>query len=225
VSGGTGLRERKKERTRRLLAETARRLFAERGFERVSVAEVAREAEVSEATVFNYFPTKEDLVYSGLEAFEDEMLAAVRDRQPGEAILDAFGRFILQPRGFLAARDEDAAAHLLEISRMIAASPALLSRERQILARYADSLTRLIATETDAADDDPRPAVLAAALIGLHSALIDHVRRRLLAGNSDLPQIARSTRAAGRKALTLLAAGFGDYGEKRRSSPSPAQDD
>src|SRR4051812_23242438 len=71
-----GLRERKKEQTRQLIAETARRLFGERGFERVTVAEVARAAEVSEQTVFNYFPTKEDLVYWRLQSFEDELLAA-----------------------------------------------------------------------------------------------------------------------------------------------------
>ena len=57
-----GLRERKKLRTRQLIAETAMRLFVERGFDAVPVAAVARAAEVSEATVFNYFPTKEDLV-------------------------------------------------------------------------------------------------------------------------------------------------------------------
>ena len=76
----TGLRERKKQQTRELLAETARRLFTERGFERVSVAEIARVADVSEKTVFNYFPTKEDLVYWRLESFEDELLATVRSR-------------------------------------------------------------------------------------------------------------------------------------------------
>jgi AcrR family transcriptional regulator len=58
-----GLRERKKQRTRELIAETARELFVERGFERVTVAEIARSSEVSEKTVFNYFPTKEDLVF------------------------------------------------------------------------------------------------------------------------------------------------------------------
>src|ERR671936_377992 len=91
-----GLRERKKQQTRRLIAETARRLFNERGFEQVTVAEIARAAEVSEKTVFNYFPAKEDLVYWRLESFEEELLAAVRERAVGESILSAFGRFVLK---------------------------------------------------------------------------------------------------------------------------------
>src|SRR4051812_29860694 len=115
----TGLRERKKERTRTLIADTARRLFVERGFEGVSVAEIAREADVSEATVFNYFPTKEELVYNRLEAFEDEMLAAVRDRPEGESIAAAFARFIATPRGLLASRDPREVDKLAGLSRMI----------------------------------------------------------------------------------------------------------
>ena len=209
-----GRRERKKLQTRQLLTDTARRLFAERGFEAVSVAEVAREADVAEATVFNYFPTKEDLVYSGLESFENELLAAIRDRPGGETILQAFGGFIREPRGFLAARDQQSAQRLLEISRMIAQSPALLAREQQIFAHYTTSLTSLIANETGATDDDPRPAVAAHALIGVHRALIDHVRRHVLAGEDDLPRLARSARTATRKALALLEQGLGDYGTK-----------
>ena len=75
----TGLRERKKERTRQLIADTAKRLFAERGFEAVTVGEIARAAEVAEATVYNYFPTKEDLVYWRFESFEERLLEAIRD--------------------------------------------------------------------------------------------------------------------------------------------------
>src|SRR3954468_689632 len=97
-----GLRERKKEQTRRLIAETARRLFAERGFDAVTVGEVARAADVSEKTVFNYFATKEDLFYAGMEAFEDRLLGAVRDRGPGETALAAFRRFLLEPQGVFA---------------------------------------------------------------------------------------------------------------------------
>src|ERR671922_2428172 len=123
-----GLRERKKQQTRELIAGTARRLFTERGFERVTVAEIARTADVSEQTVFNYFPTKEDLVYWRLESFEDEMLSTIREREPGESVLQAFGRFVLRRRGLLASQDPEARERLVELTRTITDSPSLLAR-------------------------------------------------------------------------------------------------
>src|SRR5437899_8340188 len=107
-----GLRELKKEQTRQLIADTAWRLFADRGFDGVTVAEIAREAEVAEQTVFNYFPTKEDLFYFRLEAFEEELLSAIREREPTESALAAFGRFVLKPRGLLAAQEPNAVERL-----------------------------------------------------------------------------------------------------------------
>jgi AcrR family transcriptional regulator len=191
-----------------LLSQTARRLFVERGFERVTIAEIAREADVSEATVFNYFPSKEDLVYARMEAFELELLAAVRDREPGEQLVAAFRRFILQPRGLLAAPDDAAATELIGVTRMIAESPALLARERRIFDSYTDSLARQIAAESDAAPDDPAAWVAANALMGVHRALIDLVRRRLAAGDDDLARLAADVRAEGGRALDLLERGL-----------------
>ena len=210
-----GLRERKKERTRQLLADTARRLFSERGFEQVSVAEIARAAEVSQATVFNYFPNKEDLVYNRLETFEEQLLSAIRDRPRGETVIAAFRNFILEPRGLLAATDEASAKRLAALTRMITASPALLAREQQIFARYTDALAALIADETGASAGDPRPYVVANALIGVHRSLIAHVRQRLETGTPNRRRLARDTRARGEKALALLAEGLGDYAAKR----------
>jgi AcrR family transcriptional regulator len=215
VTAELGLRERKKQRTRQLLSETARRLFSERGFEQVSIAEIAREAEVSEQTVFNYFPSKEDLVYSGLETFEGQLLSAIRDRPPGQTVIAAFGEFILEPRGLLAARDEAAARELMAVTRMIAASPMLLGREEQIFARYTETLAQLIAQETGASAGDLRPYVVANALIGVHRALISYVRQRLEARPTDRRRLAREVRQRGQKALEQLAYGFGDYAAKR----------
>ena len=206
-----GLRERKKLRTRQLLSETARRLFSERGFEHVSVADVARAAEVSPATVFNYFASKEDLVYAGLEVFEAQLLAAVRERPAGETVLDAFARFIGEPRGLLAVDDDAAAAELARIVRMIAASPALLAREQQILAGYTLALARLIAAETDAPDGDLRPYVVANALIGVHRSLIAYVRERVVAGPFDRHRLASDVRERCELAVALLADGLGDF--------------
>jgi AcrR family transcriptional regulator len=205
-----GLRERKKQRTRQLLSETARRLFSERGFEQVSVAQIAREADVSEQTVFNYFPSKEDLVYSGLETFEDQLLSAILERPRGQTVIAAFGEFIL------AANDDTAARQLIAVTRMIAASPALRVREQQILGRYTDTLAQLIADETGARAGDLRPYVVANALIGVHRALITYVREQLEAGTTDRRRLARQVRQRGQNALALLADGLGNYAPKRQ---------
>ena len=208
-----GLRERKKQRTRELIAETARRLFDERGFDRVTVAEIARAADVAEKTVFNYFATKEDLVYWRLEAFEGELLAAIRERPPGESALAAFARFVLAERGWLAEKDPEIRKGYMAVSRMIAESPALLAREQQVFERYTASLAALLAEETAADDGDIAPWVAANALMGVHRALVHYTRRRVVEGARH-PRLAGEVRAQAEQALALLDQGLGGYAVK-----------
>jgi AcrR family transcriptional regulator len=209
-----GLRERKKAQTRELIAATARRLFEERGFDAVTVAEVAREAEVAEKTVFNYFPAKEDLFYSRLEAFEEEMLAAIRGRDTGQSVIAAFRGFVLRRRGALHIEDDDEATERLRtVNRVITGSPALLAREQLLFARYTESLARLIAEETRAAADAAEPWVVANALMGVHRNLIDYVRERTRAG-TPARDIARRVRTRARRAFALLEEGLSDYAVK-----------
>ena len=212
----TGLRERKKQQTRELIAETALRLFLERGFDKVTVAEVAQAAEVAQKTVFNYFPTKEDLFYWRLESFEAELLDAVRDRRPGEPVLEAFGRFVLEPRGLLAKQDPAARERLTAITRMIADSPALLAREQQIFARYTASLAAVLAEETGARADDVEPWVVANALMGVHRGLIDYARRRIVKGARH-PRLAGDVLEQASRTLEVLEQGLGDYAVKASS--------
>ncbi|MGN6869947.1 MAG: TetR/AcrR family transcriptional regulator [Solirubrobacteraceae bacterium] len=202
-----GLRERKKQRTRQQIADTARRLFLERGFDDVPVAEIAREAEVSEATVFNYFPTKEDLVFSRMEVFEEELLGAIRGRAEGESIVQAFGRFVLHPRGYLASDDPVATEGMRATARLITGSPALLAREREVLDRYTDALAAFLAQERRMTSDDPEPWVMANALIGVHRALIAYTHRQALA---EIPnrRIARNVVRHGKRALAQLEQGL-----------------
>jgi AcrR family transcriptional regulator len=213
-----GLRERKKQQTRLHIADTARRLFTERGFDAVTVAEIARAADVAEKTVFNYFPTKEDLFYSRMEAFEDRLLGVVRDRAPGESVLDAFRRFFLEPSGVFAIGGDGSAAEaterLRDVTRVITDSPALRARERHVLERYGDALGALIAEETGAAPDDVEPVAVGHALIGLHRALIEFVRRRVLAG-AAAPQIAEELRVQAEAALARLENGLAGYAVRR----------
>ena len=211
-----GLRELKKEQTRQLIADTAWRLFAERGFDRVSVAEIARAAQVAEATVFNYFPCKEDLFYSRLESFGTRLADEVGARPPGEPALAAFRRALTAEGGLLArveAGDADALERLRTINRMIGASPALLAREQQAMSRNADSLAVQLAAETGAAAGDLRPQVAANALMGVHRALIDYVRRRILA-DDEPARLAADVRELTAAAFALLEDGLRDYAAK-----------
>jgi AcrR family transcriptional regulator len=206
----TGLRERKKQQTRRHIAETARRLFSERGFEHVPVAEIARVADVAETTVFNYFPRKEDLVYWQLSSFEDELLSTIRGRPRGESVFAAFKRFILAQRGLLGQSDPEAREQLRALTRMIVASPALQARERQIFAGYTESLAALIAAELGEDERAVEPWVVANAMIGVHRALVVFARRLVV---EDTPQakLESAVRDAADRGFGRLEEGLGEY--------------
>jgi AcrR family transcriptional regulator len=215
MSSQPGLRERKKRRTRAAIAAAAHRLFGERGFDAVTVAEVARAADVSEGTVYNYFPTKEDLFYGGMEAFEAELVEAVGRRPPGEPVLAAFRRFVLDRLGHLA--DEEVPEVVATAARLVGASRALQAREREIMAHSSDALAALVAQETgapaddvDAAAADVEAAAAAAALMGVQRALVAYVRSQVL-GGAHGPDLAAAARAQAERAFARLAAGLGDY--------------
>jgi AcrR family transcriptional regulator len=217
MSTELGLRERKKRQTRTAIRDAAMRLFLERGFDQVSVAEVARAADVSEATVFNYFPTKEDLVYERMDAFEQELLVAVRERPEGESVLRAFVRFILDRSD--SAATGDGRRRVAALTRLTTASPSLQARERQIVASYTEALAALLAEETGANPDDIEPRLAAEAMMAFHRSLIDFARRRALSRKSSA-EFASEIRTAGEHALTLLESGLGAYGRRAASRTS-----
>jgi AcrR family transcriptional regulator len=207
------LRALKKEQTRQLIADTAWRLFADRGFDQVSVAEVAREAQVAEATVYNYFRTKEDLFYWRLEAFGARLAEAVSARPPGEPALAAFRRALLAEGGLLAqveAGDAQALDRLCTVNQLISASPALLAREEQAINQAAGALAGVLAADTGAVPGDLRPQVAAQALIGVQRALLEYVRSRVQAGD-NLAGLAAEVRKATVGAFKLLEQGLRGY--------------
>src|ERR1700735_5530326 len=204
-----GLRERRKAQTRQKIADTALRLFIERGFDQVTVAEVARVAEVSEATLFNYFPTKKMLSYSRRGAYEARLIDAIRTRDPATSALAALTELLLRPQpDRLGTQDSE---HLATMARMVTASPALLARERQVFSQATAELAALLAEQTQADADDITPWVVANALMGVHHAVLDAVRRKALAGQPN-PGLARDVRSRAQRALALLERGLGGFG-------------
>jgi AcrR family transcriptional regulator len=90
-----GLRERKKQRTRETIIKVALGLFADRGFEKTTIADIADAAEVSSRTIFAYFPSKEDILFSDLPEMQKRLARALRERPEGATALDALREFIL----------------------------------------------------------------------------------------------------------------------------------
>ncbi len=212
MSSEPGLRERKKELTRSAIADAAARLFGARGFDEVTVADVARAAEVSVGTVFNYFPTKEDLFYGRMQDFEASLVDAVRTRAPGESVLAAFRRFVLT--GAKALADSERAEAIATAMRIVAGSAALRARERELVSRSTHALAELIAEETGSAAGDVQPLVVAHALMGAQRALVESVHAAVLAGTRG-PRLARIARASGERAFAVLEGGLAAYAVKR----------
>jgi AcrR family transcriptional regulator len=212
VAAELGLRERKKRQTRQLIFDAAHRLFVERGFDSVTVAEIARAADVSEVTVFNYFPTKEDLFYGGMLFFEEQLVDAVRGRARGESALTAFRRRLLEGAGGLATKERVDA--IRKAAQTISASPALQARERDIVDRYTRQLAAALAEETGASPDDVEPLGAAGAMMLVHRLLVDHIRRSVLAGRRG-SKLVEDFRSNARRAFRRMERGLGDYAVKK----------
>lgn len=170
-----GLRERKRVRTRAHIAATAARLFAERGFEKTSIVEVARAAEVSEQTVYNHFPTKEDLVVDKDDEVRAAFVAAVRDRPPGVGAAAALREAALGLVDALHAIDADELRGTL--GYLGAVSPAVHRLALESTDRLADALAAVL---VETSDPSPPPAwakVQGVALAWLSQTVIDESGR------------------------------------------------
>ena len=182
-----GLRARKKEATRERIAAVARELFVRHGFDHVTVVDVARAAQVSEATVFNYFPTKDELFFGGgLEQFQNRTLAAVRDRPAGESAVAAYRRFTVS--NVVHAADPNAVELITTAARVVAGSTALQAREREIVAGTTDALAGLLRAEGVGRLE---AWTIANALIGVQRAIVAEIRAEVLAGHHGPDLITR----------------------------------
>ncbi|WP_335977059.1 TetR/AcrR family transcriptional regulator [Streptomyces sp. CA2R106] len=136
-----GRRERKKAATRQKIADTAMRLFLERGYDAVGIRDVAAEADVAVTTLFSHFAAKEALVFEQDTQFEQSLLRAVGERAPDEPLVPALRREI---QALVRHCTADAAAPTW---RMIDSSPALREYEESMRLRHAESLAAAMAAD------------------------------------------------------------------------------
>jgi AcrR family transcriptional regulator len=174
----TGLRERKKARTRRLIAETAARLFAERGYEHVSVSDVAREAEVAEATLYNYFPTKERLVTDEDQAIQERLCDLIRSRPPTVTPAAAIRDFVLESvNGIRSIPPENWRG---ELGYLAAISPTVHRLALDLIDRQAAALAGAISDTTTVPPEIAR--LQGIALAGVFQIIISEAGRRTVEG-------------------------------------------
>ena len=183
MDGKPGLRERKKQRTHAAISDAAIALFLERGFNQVSVAEVAEAAEVSKRTLFAYFPTKEDLVVHRLADHETELARVVRARPPGAEPLAALREHYLDG---LRRRDPITGLNdhpqVRRVHRMIVEAPSLVARMARFKAGAEHALAQ--ALEETAALPELSARLAAAQIVAVRWTLADDNADRLARGES-----------------------------------------
>jgi AcrR family transcriptional regulator len=225
-----GRRERKKLATRRHIAVTAIALFLERGFDDVSVAEIAEAADVSKVTVFNHFPAKADMVFELADERRPQPAVVIRERPPGASAVEAVRDYYLQA---LDARAEWTGLHdgVGPFVKMVWGSPTLLgafgARGHATDQELADALAEAvgetptpIAPFGDPSDwgsgEPPGPLghhLVAGLINGAITQLINANLARMLSGQTA-DQAAPAARADGRQAFAILGGGIGDYARR-----------
>ena len=194
-----GLRETKKLAMRQQIAGVAMRLFATKGFDHVTVAEIAAGAGVSEKTVFNYFPTKEDIFFDEVPERLRALTDAVRSRPEGASVLASLKEKQLSEAPRLTSPGFAVFARILE------GSPALLAKEVDVMARFSQVLAEAL-QEDGLAERDAR--IVAGLLMSVHRHYFRAARRQALAGKTG-PAALRQLKADISRAYELLEHGVG----------------
>lgn len=213
-----GLRERKKNATWELLRKTALDLFEASGFEDVSVAEIAAAAEVSKATVFNYFPTKEDLVIGGMKHHTGDAARIVRERPKGqtphEALCGHYLRLLERRAPQVGLSDHPV---FLRVQRLLAATPSLFIKAMDYRRQAAVLLAEALMEE---GHTPLTSRLVASQLLHTQHILVEGNVRRLLAGD-PVEAIHEEAVTAAEHAFGLLEHGIGNLMRRETDPPAP----
>jgi len=212
-----GLRARKKRLMRQQLSDTATRMFVERGFDAVRVAEVAEACGVSEKTVFNYFPTKESLVLDRLEVTMASLRTGLAEPAvpPTEAALRILDRELTAMTTWLNGQDDPAGAAeaMRRFGDLIRATPSLRAYQSDMMDQFVSLAAEILAARAAAARvamraEDPEPQIAARALLGLWHVQAESLRKHL---SGPPGQIHELVTADVRRAARLIDRGLSSF--------------
>lgn len=166
-----GLRERKKAETRNRLADTAAKMFIERGYENVRMVDIAQAADVSEQTLYNYFPTKEHLIFDRDREFEELILRAATERLPGQKLSDTVRAGALQ---FLD-QISPAIGNPSWVPASVASGPELRRVWLEINARCADALTAALVETARGKITRPVAKLMARSIVACFAVIVEGI--------------------------------------------------
>jgi AcrR family transcriptional regulator len=207
-----GLRARKKRLMRQQLSDTATRMFVERGFDDVRVAEVAEACGVSEKTVFNYFPTKESLVLDRLEVTMASLRTGLAEPAvaPTEAALRILDRELTAMTTWLNGQDDpaEAAEAMRRFGDLIRATPSLRAYQSDMMDQFVSLAAEILAARAGLQAEDPEPQIAARALLGLWHVQAESLRKHL---SGPPGQIHELVTADVRRAARLIDRGLSSF--------------
>lgn len=192
-----------------MISDTATRLFIERGFEKVTIAEVAQAANVSVNTIFNYFKTKEELFFDRADELEEALSRIIAERRTGESAVDAMQRYFREGvtgKTLLFHHSPRIARFLDTIDK----SPSLRARQMLIVEQCEKRLAETLAKAAGKRRPDETARAAAALLTALLWMLVQDFRARTLRGEPQT-KARQAVRKLGERGLTLLRQGLGDY--------------
>jgi AcrR family transcriptional regulator len=219
---GEGLRERKKRLTRQRISDVATTLFVVRGFDHVKVSEIARIVGVSEKTVFNYFPTKESLVFDRADEGIERLSVALREREPGESPTRAMLRALSTDPEELVELPDEIHMFVPLFSEMVASTPSLRAAWLDLHERLVEIATQELAARADLDPRDPEPMIAARAIVGLlevgYASRIRHIEAGLRGAELHEAVVADLERGA-----RLLDTGLWSFGLLTQGARTRAQ--
>jgi AcrR family transcriptional regulator len=213
-AGVKGLRERKKDLMRQHISDTATRMFLERGFDAVRVADVAEASDVSEKTIYNYFPTKESLLLDREEDSIRDINEALGPNglhvSPVEAVVAILTRELDEIVDYLTTAPVEDRQMILRFNDLIESTPALKAYRVEMTDRLAQVAATALAARASVDPMDPEPQIAADSLMSLwrifYNAMIKHS-----SGALSPSEVRRAVLADVRRAARLIDTGLWSF--------------
>jgi AcrR family transcriptional regulator len=211
-----GLRERKKRLMRGLISDTATQMFLARGFDDVKVIEIAQQCDVSEKTIYNYFPTKESLLLDREDAMATAIWQALGPTAPPlppiEAALGVLAADLNSITAYLRGGNDDGLVTFRRFSELLDSTPSLRAAQCDVEERLAEVAAEAMADRAGISPDDPEPQIAAHAIVGLWRIQFAALRRYTGLNVDGADELREKVSADVRRAARLIDSGLWTFG-------------